>query len=658
MLELQTLPILPQGMARNAPQNSIGDAEAWTLIDGNLSVPGFLKRRGAVSSIDTKLAVAPVGLFAGVAPDGTDAVMALDDDAKVRDITDGVSASFTDMSLDDLFSASDALGGGTLVGASDTYAKQVNATRMGLALFRGALSGDVTKNLSGAVTRGDTTIGLSSGTGVVSGQFVFSNSGKLVGVVKSISGTTITLEAKALNASSSTVDLTVLRGLGTRTSVGRITTDSTSATVNGGGTKFKAQALDSGTWDLFTPDFTYIGTVSSVASDLQLTLGSSATVSLLNSDYIAIKQLTSYPIANTALGFITALYGGHQFYANGHTIAFSDDDDLEALDLTGNGNTLEFSKDPVRAMVSTNGALVVVTEKEAFALAGGVGTTPDRWRGERIHDDGTLCGMSALAYKGGAIWAGKRGVWYWDGGDPINLASRFGDYYRTLVDGVTRCWSAIIRDHLVLYLQGHDDVTYPTYSGDTSATHLALTVNLQSGAISLWTNVETRGFVVVPEQYSIGTRSILAMTDGTDRYIVDGDALITTQTGQDEFACGNGSVAGPYLAFETKKLSMGDGQRLKLFKQLQVHYFSDGVNLKVATVKGLNSTAVVSTSEFVSNSEFQDKRLKPKARSQYASYQVYESQWQDSAKTIAAVPVEITLGEFAVGFKWKRAGRV
>src|SRR5581483_8961136 len=189
--------------------------------------------------------------------------------------------------------------------------------------------------------------------------------------------------------------------------------------------------------------------------------------SLLNADYIAIRRDGSYSLTADKVGFITAQYAGHQFYAQGNSVFFSDTTDREGLDQTIDGDYLQFSADPVRALQPTLNALVSLTETEAYALVGAVGTTPDRWRGERIHDDGTLCTMSVVAYKGGAIWAGKRGIWYWDGASPINLVDALGDAYQLFVENTQRCYGMIARDHYFLFVEDGTSGVFSETRGST-----------------------------------------------------------------------------------------------------------------------------------------------------------------------------------------------
>lgn len=652
-LSLATYVGAPQGMSRQVPQHVEGDEQAWTIFDALCNIPGFVRRRGPLEASGTAHTSArTIGLVRVQDPGGTEVIAALLSTARFSGVSNS-TMSYTwpltpSVSPYEIFDAKDVLNGGAIIGHATTYDKPANYTTV---LWRGCAKDSVsTTNLASSITRGDTTISLSSGgSSFGAGHFVWNVSGYLVGVVKSVSSNTLTLEAPALVSGATSVTADPVRGLGKRTSKGRITTDTTSAVVNGGSTKFKAQGLASGTWDLFTPDFTYIGTVTSVAGDAQLTLTGNAAVALLNSDYIAIKKTDTYAKSNNGIGWLNAQYAGHQFYAKDNVVNFSDDDDPEALDLTENGDNLTFSSDPIRALIPGQAGLVICSEKEAYALVGGVGTTPDRWRGERIHDDGCISAMGCSTYQGGVIWPGKRGIWFWDGANPVNLVGALGDDYRAFAVTATRTWSMIAKDHYFCFMEGGVSGVFAKTKGAsaTNYTKLTFVVSLKTGAVTLMTNVDIRGAVDIPVSMALGSAMFGINTTVPDSRTMKGDSLFL-DSGTDAYTCESATV-GPDFFLETKKYDMGDGQRLKLFKMLLLHYRSDGAAITLDTVKGLEGTGETSTTTYATSTTFTDKRLKFMKRSQYLSFRLYQA----SAST-----TRITLGQWGIGFKWKRPGRV
>ena len=645
------------GMGRDVPSFDLPDNMAYTIFDFLMDEPGFLRMRGPLATVGTGHSGRYIGMARVQDPNGTEQVIKLVQTTTPAGAIRGVqNASLNyawpytpSISPYELFDAKDALNGGTLIGTAPSYD---NPSTQAIALWRGAGKDAVgATTLASTINVGDGTVSLSSGgSSFAPGHFIFNVSGQLVGVVKSVSGNTLTLDAPALVSGSTSVTAQPFRGVGQRVATGRITTSSTSATVNGGLTKFLSQGLNTGTWDLYTPGLKFIGTVSAVASDTQLTLAANAAVSLTNSDYIAIRRDSSYALTAGVVGWQNCQYASHQFYASGNVLRFSSDLDPEAVDRTQNGDFLTFSADPIRGLVASQDSLTVLTEKEAYALVGAVGTTPDRWRGERILDDGTLCGMSAKPYKTGVIWAGRTGIWYYDGADPVNIAAKLGDDYRRFVNGATRAYGMIVRDHYLCYIEGGVAGVFAKIKNQTQTdyTRLTICINLTSGAISLLTNVNIRGAVTPPTALALGTSLFGVSTSEPTARTMSGDTLFGLTGGLDAYTC-EGDVIGPDWYLNTKKYHMGDPQRLKLFKMFLLHYLLVGSNISLDMVKGLDNVGVNVASTFGPSSTYTDKRVKSMNRSQFLAVRLYQT---GGSATLA------TLGPWAIGFKWKRPGRV
>jgi hypothetical protein len=672
-------------MVRAVAQHEIPDSAAWTIIDAFLKDPGEIRRRGPLSSFYATTAAA-IGLAGTVAPDGTWSGLLY----RRSTTPSGRFSGFKNSTVDDsapntpsvspyeLFCSQDALNGGAMIGSASALGP--SPSQQMLAYWRGATKGTGSATtLATSITRGDTTVTLAAGGGAnfCSGHWLHTTaSGTLIGLVKSVSGDVLTLQKKALVTVDKAVDTVqgrMSRGIYPRVSKGRITTATTSPTVNGGETRFKAQGLATGTWDVYKTDYTYIGTVSSVASDTQLALTSNAAVDLLNADYIAIRRdANSYSRSAHLVGWLNASYANHQFYADGNVLAFSDLTDPEAVFIgPDDDDTITFSDDPISALVPTTSGLVVTSEKEAFVLAGAVGTTPDRWRGDRIADDGCVSTMSAVQYKGGAIWAGRRGIWYWNGADPQNIAGALGSAYQKFMAGFDsstyRAWGMVHNDHYFLHVENGASGIFAWYDENNTAnylTRLTFAINLLTGAVSILRNVGIRGAVTPPPSMGDG-ETYFAVTTSSQAVVVKASSLFGT-TGNDSVTC-TGDSAGPEVFVETKKYDLGDAQRLKRFKLLLLHYLVDGTvndqasidagtadHIRFASVKGLNDDGVVSNTKlFVKvtpdNGDWQDKRVKFMSVSQFLAFRIWEG-----TDTIT----NLVLGAWALGFKLKRPGQV
>lgn len=668
----------PMGMDRSLPQFEIPDNTAWMIADAQLTDPGFIRRRGPLTETtsSTRATSRAIGITRSQDLAGVEQMLVFNSKNAGGSEYYGIgnttiTASTWPYSFStspyELFCSNDALNGGAFVGTAVSYD---NPTNQALGLWRGAGKDDATNLAVSAVAIGNTTITVTSAiASCASGQHVFNNAlGTLIGVIKSISGSVITLEFPALAAAATSIDVKAIRGINPRVSKGRITCSTTSAVVNGGLTKFKAQALNTGTWDLFTPNFTYIGTVTSVASDLQLTLTGNAAVSLTNGAYIAIRRDGSYALNQKNVGWLNAQFAGHQFYAQGNLVAFSDLVDPECVDLTQDGDTFGVSADPIRAIVAGLNYLVIITETEAYAIQGAVGTTPDKWFPVRIQDDGTLCGMTALPFQGGCIWAGKRGVWFYDGATPINIVDKLDDDYRLFVStfnsSTARAYGAICKNHYLLFVEGGKTGVFQRIKGAVVAdvTRPTIAVQLDTGAIAMWENVELRGYIQPPDRLARGgcLMPLTTLESAVARVrVVDGEQLFIN-SGKDPWACEGGPGIGPVLFLETKKYDGGDPQRLKAFRILLLHYWAAGGNILVDIIPGLNGTGTTSLAQYFASTAFQDRRISAPCRSQFVAYRFNESSisGDPNGVNVPADITRITLGPWAIGLKYKRAGRV
>lgn len=659
MIDIQTLDGAPLGMNRNLPQHEIADGNAWTLWDILIDSPGILRRRGPVQDPTTTWATKTSANMAGITatqqPAGTWGQLLLA--GAVTKSSGNVTLTAWPYATADTggFDAKAAAQKGVLIGTgSDLSAAPTSSA---LALYRGATKADVS-NLSATIAIGDTVVSATT-TNLCSGQHVFNHSTTAyIGVIKTIdSGSQFTLEAKA-KAACTAIDALALRGINPRVSKGRITTDSANSQLNGGGTKWAAQGLATGTWDFFLTDGRYIGTVGSVQSDLQVTLDS-VRVEATNADYIAIHRDGSYTIAGT-YGWLNCAFAGHQFLAKGNRLYFSDLTDQEAFDLTEDGDWLTFSDDPIRGIYATTDELVVLTDGGSFVLSGAVGTTPDRWAGTPLSDDHCL-GLGC-SYEHGVIWAGRTGIWFYNG-SLTNIGAAFDSDYIKFVSQTTKLPKyGIIRNHAVVWVQGLTGVFgRRVAAADNYQTSLQFVINLGSGAGTLWTNVELSNTLDLSDTVSGQTvDTVLGITDsnGTAR-VVSGSALFDAQF-NDGYTCSHAAASGPAFYVESKRYDVGNPELLKLYKMLLLTYKANGGNLKLETLKGMNDTAELSPTQYL---DFGDtwvtKRIKFMKRSQLLAFRLYQSDTSGLTPPGNAASTQyVEVGAWAIGFRTKRPGRV
>lgn len=692
-IQTQTFEGTPGGINKAVPAHEIDDLELQDLIDGILDKPGLIRRRGPVQVMSgayaTGTARSGYGMFQTTDPAGSWRPGYIRGDATTGEaiLLDDAFAFSTSYVWDSgfsgaypIFDSKQALGHGAFLSTSDDYG--IGATQQ-LALWRGAnkaaySSGTLT------VVRGDTAVtgsGTLWSTNTAPGAFLFNNSNQFIGVVKSVdSNTALTLEAPALDSLiAESYTLKSIRGLNPRVTTGAITVDSADSTntVLGSFTKFADQGLGSGTWDIYRKvDLTYIGTVNTVTDNSTLTLTAAAGVSMDNEDYVAIHRDGTYSLTPD-VGFITATYANRQFYANKGTLSsqgkdqtariwYSDLGDPEALDLTeGTGNYIEITSqagasNSIKQIVATQNSMLIFKENETFAL---YGTSPAQWQVRKLADDGVLSGMSVMPYEGGALWVGKLGIYFYDGVQVRNLANdKLGDYFTEMVktfDPTThRMWAMVAREHYLVYIESlSTDVTITKNQTDTSYSRITIAINLRSGAFTFFhPNVAFFGAIQTPASVGKNTVYLTNSSAGNAR-ICQADDLFNDTLGNDTITTLGSPGAGPDFYLQSKKYSMGDGQRKKLWKQLQLWFLAtvsggtDDVTdaISLDTVPGLSTTGTASGTTFKQQSDYDDKRIKFLKRSQYLAFRLYQS---------SSSVTRLVLAPWGLGFKWQRPGRI
>ena len=718
----QSFPPAPGGMNVSIPANEIADTEAVYLQDILVDYPGLARRRGPIQAVPSMPAFSKpgtgiamtldptgadrYGVFTGDGSSGFFSVLA-SDLGSITNLTwphslptnpaGGASSAYR------IVDGRAALNYGAMLGVSSAY--DSNSPNQALAFWAGGTKANYSTGTITA-TRGGTTV-TGSGTlfsaNVTPGMWLFANTddpytNALIGVVLTVvSNTQLTLKSASPYAiTAKAYTLQTLRGIAPKVTVGRITCDTTSKSINGGATKFRAQGLNSGSWDLYRQsDMTWVGTVdtASTVTDTSLQLKANAALALADEAYVAVRADSDYNIVTTAstqkAGFLSAVYSQRQWYANNgaqyektYRLWFSDDVDPEALDLTQDGNWIPINstgdiQEPIMALATSYNALIVPKQTETFGV---YGTDPSTFEVRKLEDDGALSGMSVQQFGGGVIWAGRQGVHYYDGIQVQNLTEqKLGDVWKNSVrtfDPTTyRMWSMMERNHYILHIeQLAPTVSVVKGTVSTTPNHWVVVINMDSGAVSLLQNVKFRGGIILPAP--AGHESWYLVNDGTKAVICEASALFD-QEGLDAAVEGV-SAAGPDFYFASKKFDGGNPTRLKRFKYLILHYLAQGGNLEVDTVLGLNNIGQtlsttfpasvltwsalrtsVSTWTNVKNAfstwtgliqgVFVPKRVRFLKKSQHFSFRVWQS---------ASTMPRVKIGPFEVGYKEMRPGRV
>lgn len=717
----QTYEGAPGGMNLFLPPQELDDTEVRYAQDVLFDIPGLLRQRGPIS---------PIAGFASTAKPATGLVQTLNPNGAARfavlygDNSNGNLALYnsTLSSKVDvpwngvlptlpgsgqayrMVDSKSALIGGSLIGTSSAY--DSNSPIQTLAFWKGGNNVDYATGTISTLARGGTAV-VGSGTSwlanVSAGMFLFGSTddgytNTFIGVVQSVnSDTSITLvDASPYPMTAKAYNLTSLRGFQNRVGKGRITCATGSAQVNGGATKFSSQKLATGTWNMYrASDLAWIGKVLTVTSDIQVVLAANAAVACNNEKYLAIRadgdwSINTMSVANQKMGFLNATYAGRQWYANNGQVFkftsrvwFSDPADPELVDLSlSDGDFIDIGSStgantPIKALMPAYNALVVLKDNEAYGI---FGASTDTFAPKKLADDGVINGMSVQPYAGGVIWAGRNGIYFYDGNQANNMtAEKLGKSYKAWIksfDSTTfRIWSMVANNHYFLFMESFQTDT-PVVKGtvSTSPTQMTIAINMDTGSVTTLTNINIRGAVVLPA--ATGQTTWFIANSSTAGFICDSAPLFES-TGRDTLACDGGSL-GPSMFLESKKYAEGDSMRKKLFKQLALNYLAQGGALKIDTVVGLNNVgstsltqlpatvltwdqlasqvatwdalgSTYSTWDALINSVFKPTRVKFLKRSQNFAFRIYAA---DSGLT------KMQIGPFAIGYKLQRPGRI
>lgn len=677
---------LSAGINQALPAHEIPDNAAVWMQDIILNIPGIVRMRGPLqqtADITASITSPPQGAHQATIQDGTVRMAFLagrgtprlnfisPDNTSTNNLTWPGSWAVKDP----VFDSKPALGGGTFIGASDSF---LSAGTAGLVLWRGGSKG---KYSTGTIssTRGSKTI-TGSGTAwsgtAEAGQFIIANDGAgtftLLGTIASVdTSTSITLVEPALaTVAASAYQIQNARGIVPRCIKGRATIATTTTTVIGAGTKFNMMN-DGNTWQLFRQsDMAYIGQVSSITNDTALNLTANAAVALSNDHFVGIRvtgatiydgfELTN----NTFPGFLTAVYQNRQFYANlpyqsaGQTYSnrvwFSDENDPEGLDMSpDDGDFFDVtsqsgSNTPILAIAGLQNALAILKEDELYALTG---SDPTQFQLRKIADIGTISPMSVQVWRNVVIFASRQGVFSFDGVSLTELSAELGPYWRDAMrifsSETGRAYSLIYRNHYLLYLTEFDSSYGTTENTITTAiTAGTWMVSLDSGAWTFLTNSCFKGAITLPPATGKGAYFVVE-NNAVGTNFIDAETF-WSGTGQDSVVC-SGWAAGPDFYIETKKYTVADPELKKNWKQLNMTYKLIGDTLSMETIPGLTSTGTLISKAWPQQLDYTNTKRKFQKRSTHISFRLYET---------LNTAIEVEIGPWMIGFKPLRPGRV
>lgn len=258
-------------------------------------------------------------------------------------------------------------------------------------------------------------------------------------------------------------------------------------------------------------------------------------------------------------GIFNSTYANRQWFASvGNTavksdkfvnrVVFSGTDNPENVNLSpdASDSILIPGREAIRGIAGSVAGLLVFVESKTYIIRG---SNRQNFGLEELYPDGCLCTSSVVQVGGGVIWAGKSGIYYYDGVTVRNFTNEsLGIFY---TDGVAafnattdRIYAFVYNNYLIINFtkwqqnyslnrwqaiaqSGSGDNAIITLDNDQNYTRLvptSLTLNifLPTGAVGTLSNMTPRGFMNTSS--SSDTKGIMIMNQR-------GQATTTNATG-------------------------------------------------------------------------------------------------------------------------------
>lgn len=159
-----------------------------------------------------------------------------------------------------------------------------------------------------------------------------------------------------------------------------------------------------------------------------------------------------------------------------------------------------YDGDPVTALLSSSGPLLVLKESNVYGI---YGTYPTFEQSLIQTGCGCIDRTAAINVGGSPFWAGSTGIWAYRGGRVVSLVeNKIEREWRALmsgwVDGESYCTLGVVADHLVVSVGGlNANATGGAKNGPDSSnpSSRVLVMDIQAGEwVSRFSNVNARGF--------------------------------------------------------------------------------------------------------------------------------------------------------------------
>ena len=666
-LEFTSMPPIPRGMNLAGPSLYIDDAYCKWMQDVLVDRPGQIRMRGPMSDWISPTTAnfftagqQILGAISTVTPNGSwrGAVFATGSSTTdgALPASDGIVKVFSNASngasqientftlpfklntkynsatehweANTIIDAKPALGGGVWVGITDEYGVLTSAdSKQALMLWRGGSKPEYSPTGSYTAKSKTITLTTSVGTNIDSGMFAFDNTagtdgyGRYLGVVSSVTGSTVTLEKEVIytatsgTLSSRTLLFTSVRGFVPQHGRGVSSTD-TGVYITSGRLGSDAEGLFGAARTTigtsadthrvyayrqsdhrFTGEIKRNGTVSNTQVEMESGNHASDNADFLKDDnYFIVRDDTDLYLSGTSNdtkkysmlaanrrpdsnpelvssyvrlpipGIFNSTYANRQWFASVGNTAINSDKFINRVVFSGTDNPENVNLSPdasdsiiipgreaIRGIAGSVSGLLVYVESKTYIIRG---TNRQNFSLEELYPDGTLCTSSIVQVGGGVIWAGKAGIYYYDGVTVRNFTNEaLGIFY---TDGINafnaitdRVYAFVYNNYLIInfskWEQNYVLERWQTTHQNTTGTgailaldnaqdysrlkpnSLTLNIFLPTGAIGTLSNMTPRGFMTASSAAGTNVKGIMAMNTR---------GLVSTTT-----TSGTGSVA-------------------------------------------------------------------------------------------------------------------
>ena len=320
-----------------------------------------------------------------------------------------------------------------------------------------------------------------------------------------------------------------------------------------------------------------------------------------------------------APGIFNSTYAGRQWFANFNTteniydsninrVVFSSRDNPENINLCqdASDSIIVPGAENIIGIAGANSGLLVFLQSKTYIIRG---TKRSNFALQELYPDGCIATTSIVQVGGGVIWAGKQGIYYFDGATVRNFTSEaLGVYYTDGIKGFdlakNSVYAFVYNNYLIMnftkWFSNYslkrwqsagqfttNDITYQDITNNSSVgivnpNKLCLAIYLPTGAITSFSNFTPRGYMtgimaantatnsMSPPKGNTGTlfdlRTLFTenvdneSTDGVFKSYYSNDIVYSSGT--------NTSANGPDFYIETKQYNFNETTLVKWWRKL------------------------------------------------------------------------------------------